>query len=305
MFSSQYFQIDPKTNISQAQLLAAWLGGSMVQTVLDNPVTSYRQLVQQYAKNVNGKTVHPDIAKMEAKQVFMNAPVSASMSGVTPRLFGVFVKRIPKFGILHTISLVVGENENTSFSTAFAASILSAPFINPTRMIEKQQRAYFRETGKEKPLLEIFKESKQKHFKPLFRGTTPLMLHSCASATLGLVAQRRVQAYIKRETQKYGVGDSLSNLIASAAVTPMYVAVTNPISRLEVIMQTNSIKGESITLRQACKELVNDSKQFGLQGMFRGQGIGIVKGIISLTLFHEGRMFFTKQFKQHNTKEKW
>ena len=35
----------------------------------------------------------------------------------------------------------------------------------------------------------------------------------------------------------------------------------------------------------------------------RGQGIGIAKAIVSLTLFHEGRIFITNQFKQHNLKK--
>ena len=34
-----------------------------------------------------------------------------------------------------------------------------------------------------------------------------------------------------------------------------------------------------------------DMSKFGLAGVFvRGQGIGIAKAIVSLTLFHEGRM---------------
>ena len=41
----------------------------------------------------------------------------------------------------------------------------------------------------------------------------------------------------------------------------------------------------------------------GLAGIFRGQGIGIAKAIVSLTLFHEGRIFITNQFKQHNLKK--
>ena len=32
-------------------------------------------------------------------------------------------------------------------------------------------------------------------------------------------------------------------------------------------------------------------------------GIGIAKAIVSLTLFHEGRIFITNQFKQHNLKK--
>ena len=42
---------------------------------------------------------------------------------------------------------------------------------------------------------------------------------------------------------------------------------------------------------------------FHLAGIFRGQGIGIAKAIVSLTLFHEGRIFITNQFKQHNLKK--
>ena len=35
----------------------------------------------------------------------------------------------------------------------------------------------------------------------------------------------------------------------------------------------------------------------------RNEGIGIAKAIVSLTLFHEGRIFITNQFKQHNLKK--
>ena len=41
--------------------------------------------------------------------------------------------------------------------------------------------------------------------------------------------------------------------------------VTNPLSRLEVIMQTNSIKGKSIPVTDAIKELALDMKKFGCQ----------------------------------------
>ena len=43
-----------------------------------------------------------------------------------------------------------------------------------------------------------------------------------------------------------------------------------------------------------------DMSQFGLKGIFRGQGIGIAKAIVSLSLFHEGRMFLARQFKASN-----
>ena len=75
------------------------------------------------------------------------------------------------------------EGGEVGLVAATGASILSAPFINPIRMIEKQQRAYFKQTGKSKSIKEILKESAKKKYKPLFRGTIPLMGHSLASAT--------------------------------------------------------------------------------------------------------------------------
>ena len=51
---------------------------------------------------------------------------------------------------------------------------------------------------------------------------------------------------------------------------------------------------------EACAEMGRDMSKFGLAGVFRGQGVGIFKAIISLTLFHEGRLFLTRQFKEHN-----
>merc|ERR1712003_252896 len=183
-----------------------------------------------------------------------------------------------------------GEGESPGMVAATAASILSAPFINPIRMIEKQQRAYFKTTGNSKPITEILKESAAKRFAPLFRGTIPLMGHSLASATLGLVGQPKLQKYIQKELgENYGFGRSASGLVSSAVVSPIYVAVTNPLSRLEVIMQTNSISGKRISVGEAIKEIVSDSKQFGLRGVFRGNGIGIAKAVLSLSLFHEGR----------------
>ena len=56
-------------------------------------------------------------------------------------------------------------------------------------------------------------------------------------------------------------------------------------------MQTNKIDGKDISIWKASKELIQDTRLHGLQGIFRGQGVGIVKAIISLTLFHEGRLF--------------
>ena len=304
MFSSDYFtKIQKKNGITGFETMCAYLGGSAFQTVIDNPVTAYRQLVQQYAKDLKGNVVDPKIATKEASMVFKKSPISASLSGLGPRLVGVGFKRIPKFGFLLGISMVLGEEGEVGMMAATGASIFSAPFINPIRMIEKQQRAYFKQTGKEKAIIEILRESAKKNYKPLFRGTLPLMGHSLASATTGLVGQPQLQKYIKKELgTKTNLGTFATGLISSAIVSPIYIIMTNPLSRLEVIMQTSSINKKSISLFDAIKEVVNDSKQFGLRGIFRGQGIGIAKAIISLTMFHQGRIFLTEYLEERNIK---
>jgi len=299
LFDDAYYKVG-KSGISPFQNLCAYLGGSAIQTVGDNPVTAYRQLIQQYAKNLDGVTVDPKVATAEANAVFLRAPLSASLSGLWPRLIGVLLKRVPKFGFLLGYGFLVGEGE-PGFAAATCASILSAPFINPVRMVEKQQRAFFKQTGAEKPLMEILREAGAKNFMPLFRGTVPLMGHSMASAILGLVGQPRLQKYVQKELGATGMfGKSGTNLVASAVVSPIYVVVTNPLSRLEVIMQTNSIKGKSIGVGEAIAEMGADMAKFGLAGVFRGQGIGIAKAIVSLTLFHEGRMWLGDKFKDYN-----
>lgn len=305
LFDASYYEVK-KNGLSPFQNMCAYLGGSAIQTVGDNPVTAYRQLVQQYAKDaVTGEALSPAAAASEANAVFLKAPVTASLSGLWPRLIGVLFKRVPKFGILLGYTYITGDTE-PGFQAATAASIGSAPFINPVRMIEKQQRAFFKQTGTEKPLMEILKESSAKYFAPLFRGTIPLMGHSLASAVLGLVGQPRLQKWVQKEVGATGYfGQSGTNLLASAVVSPIYVVVTNPLSRLEVIMQTNSIKGKSISVVEACGEIAADMAKFGLSGIFRGQGIGIAKAIVSLTLFHEGRLFIARQFKERNKANGW
>jgi len=297
-----YFEIQ-KNGISPFQNFMCYLGGSTIQTIGDNPVTAYRQLVQQYAKTNKGETVSPQIAVKEAKSVFYQSPVSASMSGLFPRLSGVLLKRIPKFGFLLGYTTVTGDTGEPGYAAATTASILSAPFINPVRMIEKQQRVNLRTTGKEKPVIEILRESKEKKFKPLFRGTIPLMGHSFVSAVLGLVGQPQLQKDIQKRIGYHSqFSQSTSNLIASSIVSPLYVVATNPLSRLEVIMQTNSIKGKKIGVVEACGEIAKDTAKFGMKGMFRGQGLGMAKAIVSLSLFHEGRLFLTNKTKLYNQK---
>ena len=295
-----YFEVQ-KNGVSPFQNFMCYLGGSAIQTVGDNPVTAYRQLVQQYAKNAKGELVKPEVAIKEARAVFYQSPVGASLSGLTPRMIGVLFKRIPKFGILLGYTAITGNTGEPGFMAATTASILSAPFINPVRMIEKQQRVDMKKTGVERPVLDIIKEAQQKNFKPLFRGTVPLMGHSFTSAILGLVGQpklqKNIQSYIGANST---LGQSACNLISSAIVSPIYVIATNPLSRLEVIMQTSSMSGKSISVLDACKELGKDMAQNGMKGIFRGQGLGLAKAIVSLSLFHEGRLFLTRQAKSYN-----
>ena len=72
----EYFVVK-KHGLSQFQTMVAYLGGSAFQTVMDNPVTAYRQLVQQYAKDLKGNAVDPKIATAEARAVFKANPVAA------------------------------------------------------------------------------------------------------------------------------------------------------------------------------------------------------------------------------------
>jgi hypothetical protein len=300
LFGADYFKVR-KHGTSQFETMMAYMGGSAFQTVVDNPVTAYRQLVQQYAKGIDGKPTDPKVAVQEAKSVFKKSPVQASLSGLGPRLVGVGFKRVPKFGILLGISFITDGGGDVGLVAATGASILSAPFINPIRMIEKQQRAYFKTTGCTKGILEILREAGQKNYKPLFRGTLPLMGHSLASATTGLVGQPQLQKWIKGKlAANTSLGYFAASLCASAAVSPIYVAITNPLSRLEVIMQTSSINEKKVTIGEALKEVGRDTAKFGMRGIFRGQGLGIAKAMISLTMFHEGRIFLSEWFKSRN-----
>jgi hypothetical protein len=300
----------------------AYMGGSMFQITLDNPITSYRQLVQQYAKDSAGRMVAPEFARIEANRVFFRSPVSASLSGLTPRLFGATFKTAPKFGFFWGITALTGQTEPGILS-AIGSAIFSSYCINPVRMIEKQQRIQLRDKGVIKSVREILHEASRYGYRPLFRGTTPLIGHSAASAATGLVGQPRLQKYIQtyltggnrenngnRENSEnsensenndknkmISFSKSSANLIASALVSPIYVVMTNPLSRMEVIMQTNSIHSPPISIHEALGELHCDVKMFGLKGMFRGQGVGIAKAIISLSLFHEGRMIMEHLLK--------
>ena len=114
-----------KNGLSPFQNLCCYLGGSAIQTVGDNPVTAYRQLVQQFAKSSTGEPVNPEVAKQEARAVFKKAPMAASCSGLWPRLIGVGFKRVPKFGILLGYTAVSGNSGDPGFAAATVSCIIA------------------------------------------------------------------------------------------------------------------------------------------------------------------------------------
>merc|ERR1712238_575023 len=58
-------------------------------------------------------------------------------------------------------------------------------------------------------------------------------------------------------------------------------------------------------VQETVGEMAADMSKFGLAGVFRGQGIGIAKAIVSLTLFHEGRIWLTAKLKARNVENGW
>ena len=70
--NTAYFQVKKKNGVSPAEMMGGYLGGSAFQTVIDNPVTAYRQLIQQFAKGDKGEMVDPKVARQQANTVFKN-----------------------------------------------------------------------------------------------------------------------------------------------------------------------------------------------------------------------------------------
>ena len=69
-----------------------------------------------------GNVVDPKIASQEAKAAFRANPVSASLSGLGPRMGGGGVKRVPKVGILLAFSFVVDDGDIPGVISATGAS---------------------------------------------------------------------------------------------------------------------------------------------------------------------------------------
>ena len=58
--NSSYFEIQ-KNGVSPFQNFYVIWWFEFIQTVGDNPVTAYRQLLQQYAKDAKGNIVSPEV----------------------------------------------------------------------------------------------------------------------------------------------------------------------------------------------------------------------------------------------------
>ena len=301
LFSDEYWRVRKASGVSQGQHLAAYLGGSAIQTCLDSPITNFRAQIIMLSKDANGNMVEPKIASSQAKEVFRKYPITASFASLTPRLGGVIFKRVPKFGILMGYSYLMGEDGEISMGAATTASILSSWPIQFFRQVQKIQLLEVRTTGKQIPVSKILQDASTVNFKPLFRGTTALMGHSFVSASLGLSIQPKLAKYVEEQvTSNTTFGKGAAILLSSMAITPLYILLTGPLTRIEYIMGARHVHADKITLTEAIKEIVRDSKQFGIRGVFRGNLIGIFKGIFSLSTFHFGREFCTGALKDRN-----
>lgn len=292
MFTN-YFDIQ-KGGISNFQIMYCYIAASSITTIIDNPFCVYRQLTQQ-------STLDPKITKGKVKKTFFKSPLTVAFSGISPRLFGIFLKKVPVYGLLSGISYLRNEKETISLGSVMYSSFLSAIIINPVRFIEKQQRSSFLKDGTKKSIGYIFKESSNEKYKPFFRGLVPHMSHSVISGCLALCGQSQLQKMISRKIKtKSFLGEITSNLLSSCLISPIYVILTNPLSRIETMIQTATIKKSAPSLKDCIVSIKQDYKKYGFHGFFRGQGVGMIKAIVHLTTFHQARMMFIQKTKIWN-----
>ncbi len=293
MLQSDYFSVK-KNDISNFQLMLCYISASSFTIMFDNPLTVYRQMIQQ-------SSFDPKLTQEKAKQMFFKSPVNVAFSGITPRLFGIFLKKFPVYGILSSVCYLRNEKEVISATSTMISGVLSTSIINPIRFIEKQQRSSLLENGNKKSIRSILKKSSELHFRPLYRGIIPHIGHSVVSSSLGLCGQPKLQKYITKQLQtKSKMGDFTANILASCCVSPFYVIVTNPLTRMEVMMQTTPISKQVPTLLETIQLLKLDYQKFGMKGFMRGQTVGIVKAVVHLTIFHQIRLFLIEKTKSYN-----
>ena len=274
--------MDKEKNVQYKKFLCL-LNSSMIQAIADNPFTSYRQLLQQYTKDSYGKMINPELTKQKVRQIFLKNPINVAFSGLKVRLIGNFIKRVPKFGLIMGYN---GKKKEIGLDSILFAAIFASPFVNPVRFIEKQQRVNLDKCSIERSALSIIKECKNKYYIPLFRGMTPLMTHTFISTSLGIFYQNKLQKKIYN--QQLFSNDSLnrfsSNLLSSSIISPLYITLTNPLERLETMIQVQKISKSKMSINQSITEYAKDIKINGYKGFFRGQGTGIAKAIVSITV---------------------
>lgn len=277
----------------QIKKFSCLLISSMIQAISDNPFTSYRQLLQQYTQNKQGQYYDINKTKNIVRNIFLNNPINVSFSGLKTRLIGNFIKRVPKFGLILGYN---GNDKTIRLDSILFAAIFASPFVNPIRFIEKQQRLNFHKSNIEINSNVILDKCKKYYYFPLFRGITPLITHTFISTSLGIFYQNKIQKKIYNYNyfQNKNINRFYSNLTSSIIISPIYIFLTNPIERIETIIQIKDINKPKYSIINAIKEYKNDVKINGYKGFFRGNGTGILKAIISLTVFHETRMTLEK-----------
>lgn len=182
------------------------------------------------------------------------------------KLFAGFFVRIPGGFVRKSCENFAFVNAPTASGhlSALFSAFCSSPIVCPLKIIEKRKRSGM-------TIRDSFKNP-----LTMFRGIGLVVLHSSLSTTLRLVEQPRLKRLL-------GGSSIASSLLISVA----YIVVTNPLSRLEIIIQTGPINSETIKIRDALRLISRDAMANGCLGMFRGQGVALLGATMSLFAFHE------------------
>lgn len=182
------------------------------------------------------------------------------------KLFSGFFVRIPGGFIRKSCENFAFVNAPTTSGhlSAIFSAICSSPIVCPLKVIEKRKRSG------------ISVSDSLRFPSTMFRGIGLVAFHSSLSTTLRLVEQPRLKRMLGE-----------SSLASSLLISTAYIVVTNPLSRLEIIIQTGPMNLETIRTRDALRLISRDISVNGCLGMFRGQGISLLGATISLFTFHE------------------
>ena len=69
-FTDDYFKIQ-KNGISLYQNTLSYLGASAFRTICDNPLSAYRQFLQQHAIDSKGNILEPKLAMKNTNKIFI------------------------------------------------------------------------------------------------------------------------------------------------------------------------------------------------------------------------------------------